>query len=52
MVLLCVSISSFQYCLGNEAVEVKTFSEMEPRSTPIVLDIFELEDKKHLEKIL
>jgi hypothetical protein len=45
-----LSISSFQYCLGNETVEVKTFSEMEPRSTPIVLDIFELEDKKHLEK--
>ena len=35
---------------SDQIAEIKTISEMEPRSSPIGIDIFELEDKQNLEK--
>lgn len=47
--LFCYEIStSHQIAFGNEIVQTTTFSEMEPRSTPIDINIFLLQQKRRL----
>lgn len=50
-VSLCyVTQYNYEIARCDENIEIKTFSEMEPRSSPIDIDIFKLEDKKFLDK--
>jgi hypothetical protein len=44
------NIQYFSNVYGNETYQVKTLSEMASRSSPLNIDIFELEDKKRLKK--
>lgn len=44
------NIQYFSNVYANENYKVKTLSEMASRSSPINIDIFELQDKKHLQK--
>lgn len=44
------NIQYFSNVYGNETYQVKTLSEMASRSSPLDIDIFELEDKKRLQK--
>lgn len=44
------TITPHKFAFSSEITEIKTISEMEPRSSPIDIDIFELEDKQNLER--
>lgn len=45
------NISLLQFACCDEIVESKNISEMQPRSSPIDIDIFRLENKRQLENV-
>lgn len=48
--LYYVTQYNHQIAYADQIAEIKTISEMEPRSSPINIEIFELEDKKNLQR--